>query len=224
MSSLQAKEIPPASDILGVLLAGGLARRMGGGDKCLISLAGQTLLRHVITRARPQVSGLLLNAAGNPDRFAPYRLPVAADVIPDFAGPLAGVLTGMEWAAKNRPQVKWVTTFATDTPFFPQNLVERMWAAINAESATLACASSGGRTHPVFGLWPVALRHDLRQALVQDGIHKVDRWTARFKLAQVDFPAQPFDPFFNINTPEDIATAEDHLNKMASLNNRAGLV
>jgi molybdopterin-guanine dinucleotide biosynthesis protein A len=192
--------------VLGVLLAGGLARRMGGGDKCLRPLGNRTILDHVIERSRPQVTELVLNANGDPNRFARFGLPVAADVIEGFAGPLAGVLTGMEWARAHQPDCAWIATIATDTPFLPPDLVTRLLAAV--QDADLACASSNRRTNPVFGLWPVALATDLRRAMTEESIRKVDVWTARYKLAVVDFPATPLDPFFNTNRPEDLAEAE----------------
>jgi molybdenum cofactor guanylyltransferase len=197
-------------EVLGVLLAGGQARRMGGGDKCLRELGGRPILERVIARARPQARAraLILNANGDPARFAAFGLPVAADAIEGFAGPLAGVLTGMEWARANRPELPWIATIATDTPFFPPDLVARMLDAIGHEGADLACAASGGRTHPVFGLWPVRLAPDLRRAMLEEDVRKVDAWTARYRLVQVSFPIEPFDPFFNTNRPEDLAEAE----------------
>jgi molybdopterin-guanine dinucleotide biosynthesis protein A len=194
--------------VLGVLLAGGQARRMGGGDKCLRPLGGRPILTRVIERARPQCAMLVLNANGDPTRFAAFGLPVAADVVEGFAGPLAGVLTGMEWARAHRPDLPWVATIATDTPFFPQDLVTRLLAAVQDQGADLACAASGGRAHPVFGLWPVRLAPALRHAMTDEGIRKVDVWTARYRLAQVDFSTDPLDPFFNTNRPEDLAEAE----------------
>ncbi len=200
-------EIDP-SQVLGVLLAGGQARRMGGGDKCLRPLAGRPILAHVIERMRPQAGALLLNANGEPARFEAFGLPVAEDVIEGFAGPLAGVLTGMEWAAANRPDCAWIVTAATDTPFLPPDLVRSMARAIEREGAELAVAVSNGRSHPVFGLWPVRLASDLRRAMVEEDIRKVDRFTARYRLAGADFPSAPFDPFFNTNRPEDLEAAE----------------
>ena len=197
-----------AAGVLGVLLAGGLARRMGGGDKCLRPLGGRPILEHVITRAQPQCAALVLNANGDPARFARFGLPVAADVVEGFAGPLAGVLTGMDWARTHRPDLPWVVTIATDTPFFPADLVARLLAAVRDHGADLACAASGGRAHPVFGLWPVRLADELRRAMVEEAIRKVDVWTARYRLAEVDFPTDPLDPFFNTNRPEDLAEAE----------------
>src|SRR5262249_40102179 len=123
------------------------------------------------------------------------------------AGPLAGVLTGMEWAARHRGDVEWLATFATDAPFFPRDLVARLHAAIAREQADMACARSAGQDHPVFGLWPGRLRHDLRRAM-EEGVRKVDLWTARHKIAVAEFAAGPFDPFFNANRPEDLAEAE----------------
>ena len=192
---------------VGLLLAGGLSRRMGGGDKCLRPLGGRPVLAHIIERARPQVSALVLNANGDPARFAAFGLPVASDVIEGFAGPLAGVLTGMEWAAAHRPDAAWLATFATDAPFFPRDLVARLLAAIERGKADMACARSDGQDHPVFGLWPVRLRADLRRAM-EEGVRKVDLWTARYKLAVAEFTTAPFDPFFNANRPEDLAEAE----------------
>ncbi len=180
---------------------------MGGGDKALLQLAGRPLLAHVIERAAPQVSSLVINANGDPARFASFGLDVVADPVKGFAGPLAGVLAGMDWAHANHPDASHIATIATDTPFFPRDFVERLTEAIES-GVDMACASSAGRHHPVFGLWPVALRQDLRSALVDEEIRKVDLWTARYKLAAVDFPAEPYDPFFNANRPEDLARAE----------------
>ena len=194
--------------IAGVILAGGLSRRMGGGDKCLRPIGGRPILAHIVERVRPQVAALVLNANGDPARFAPFGLPVAGDVVEGFAGPLAGVLTGMEWVLRNAPQCRWLASFASDAPFLPRDLVARLLAAVEAEQADLACAASGGQAHPVFGLWRVDLAAALRHALVEERIFKVDRWTARYRLVQVDFPIVPVDPFFNTNSPEDLAEAE----------------
>ena len=194
--------------VVGILLAGGLSRRMGGGDKCLRPLGETTILARVIARAAPQVAALALNANGDPTRFADYRLPIVADSIPDFAGPLAGVLAGVDWAAANGAGASHVASFATDAPFLPRDLVARFVAAREREGAVLVCAASGGRSHPVFGLWPVALRDELRRAMAEDGIRKVDAWTSRYRLAVVDYPAEPFDPFFNTNRPDDLVAAE----------------
>jgi molybdenum cofactor guanylyltransferase len=193
--------------IAGIVLAGGQSRRMGGGDKCLRLLAGRPILAHILERARPQVAALALNANGDPRRFAGFGLPVVADSIADFAGPLAGVLAGLDWAATTLPEATHVASFAGDAPFLPRDLVARLKAAL-ADGHDLACAASSGRAHPVFGLWPVALRETLRAALAVEGLRKVDQWTQRFRLATVEFAAAPFDPFFNTNRPEDLAEAE----------------
>ena len=194
--------------MIGLLLAGGRAMRMGGGDKGLRLLAGRPLLDHVIARLRPQLSRLLLNANGDPTRFAAYGLPVVGDSPPDFAGPLAGILAGLEWAAREAPDCPLLLSAPTDAPFLPRDLVGRLWAGRKAEGADIAMAASGGRTHPVVGLWPVALAPALRHALVAEGLRKVDIWTARYRVAVVDFPSVPVDPFFNANRPEDLAEAE----------------
>ena len=194
--------------VAGVLLAGGLSRRMGGGDKCLQRLGGESLLARAIARARPQVETLVLSANGDPGRFASYGLAVALDVIEGHAGPLAGILTGMEWARTHAPGCRWLASFASDAPFFPTDLVARLAAAVEGDAAELACAASGGRAHPVFGLWPVDLADALREALMGEEMRKIDRWTARYTLAEVAFADTPRDPFFNVNAPADLAEAE----------------
>jgi molybdenum cofactor guanylyltransferase len=194
--------------IAGIVLAGGLSRRMGGGDKCLRPLAGRPVLAYIVERARPQVAALALNANGDGARFAAFGLPVVADSVPDFAGPLAGVLAGLDWAAASVPDCTHVASFAGDAPFLPMDLVARLAAALADGRYALACAASDGRTHPVFGLWPLALRDALRQAMVEEGIRKVDAWTARYDLVAVDFATTPIDPFFNANRPDDLAEAE----------------
>ena len=193
---------------LGVLLAGGLARRMGGGDKPMKTIAGRTILERVIERLKPQCDQIIRNANGNASRFASFGLPVVADTIEGFAGPLAGVLTALDWTAAHRPDVEWVLSTATDCPFLPHDLVARLQHARISEGAQLAVAASGDQVHPVIGLWNVALREDLRHALVVEDMRKIDRWTARYKLATVTWPDKPIDPFFNANTIEDLAEAE----------------
>jgi molybdenum cofactor guanylyltransferase len=193
--------------IAGVLLAGGQSQRMGGGDKNLRMLGGKPILAHIIERAKPQVDALVLNANGDPQRFAGFGLPIVRDSVAGFAGPLAGVLAGLDWAATNLPEAELVASFATDAPFFPRDLVRRLAVALEEGGFDLACAQSNGQAHPVFGLWPVSLRGALREALA-GGLRKVDRWTARYKLVEVEFLAEPVDPFFNANRPEDLAEAE----------------
>ena len=200
--------MPPEPNICGLLLAGGQSRRMGGGDKCLMELGGQTLLRRLIATAAPQVGPLVLNTNSDPALFRDYGLPIAPDVVDGYAGPLAGVLTGLEWAAANAPYCDWVASFASDAPFAPTDLVSRMRTAIEREDSDMACASSAGRDHPVFALWPVRLAAELRAAVVTEGVRKVDTWTARYTLARAEFGTADGDPFFNINRPEDLAAAE----------------
>jgi molybdopterin-guanine dinucleotide biosynthesis protein A len=195
------------ADTLGVVLAGGLARRMGGGDKPLRLLGGRTMLDHVLGRLAPQVAAVVLNANGDPARFAGHGLPVVPDGLPDHPGPLAGILAALDWAAEARPDLSWVASVPGDSPFIPTDLVARLHAARAAGGAPLACARSAGQAHPPVGLWPVALRDELRAALLA-GERKIDRWSARHGCAHADWPDQPVDPFFNANAPEDVATAE----------------
>ncbi len=193
---------------LGVILAGGQARRMGGGDKGLLTLGRGTILGRVIDRLEPQVAGLALNANGDATRFAAFGLPVLADSIEGFAGPLAGVLAGLDWAAAKGAD--HIVTAAADTPFFPSDLVPRLLLAAEAEGQPIALARTDNGRHPTFGLWPTALRDDLRTALVE-GTRKVVAWTDRHGMAFADFPSGGFDPFFNVNTREDLALAQSYL-------------
>lgn len=197
--------------VAGVILAGGLARRMGGGDKGMIRLSGKPLLDHVIERLKPQTQALIINANGEPSRFSEYGLPVVKDSIEGAAGPLAGVLAGLDWAAKHG--FSHIVSAATDTPFFPRDLVAKFVAVKKQQGADLAVAASRGRQHPVFGLWPCGLREDLRHAVAEEGVRKVDRWTARHRLAVADFGARDYDPFFNANRPEDLSEAETILSR-----------
>src|SRR5690349_21219211 len=188
---------------LGLVLAGGLARRMGGGDKALIEIGGAPILDRVLARLRPQCTGIILNANGDPRRFASYNLPVIPDDVPDFAGPLAGILAALDWAAANVPSIEWVLSVPGDCPFLPHALAGTLHKARIVDNKMLACAKSGDWRHPVVGLWPVSLRADLRQALVHEGLHKIEVWTARHGVAIAEWPDHPVDPFFNVNTPED---------------------
>jgi molybdopterin-guanine dinucleotide biosynthesis protein A len=191
-----------------VLLAGGLARRMGGGDKPMRVIGGRTILARVIARLAPQCSQLILNANGDPARFAAFGLPVVPDSVAEFPGPLAGILAGLDWVAANRPDAEWMLSAAGDCPFLPRDLVARLEAARATEGAELAVAASGGQSHPVIGLWKVALREELRRALTVEDVRRIDRFTARYSLATVSWPTTPLDPFFNANTAEDLAEAE----------------
>jgi molybdenum cofactor guanylyltransferase len=191
--------------VLGVLLAGGLAQRMGGGDKPLKLVAGISILDRVIGRMVMQCDGLILNANGDPNRFAFTGLPVIPDSLPDYQGPLAGILAGMDYAADHGFQD--ILTVSADSPFLPRDLALRLILERRGAKLKLACAKSGGFTHPPIGLWNVELRHDLRKALL-DGERKIDRWTKRHGVAEVEWLNQPYDPFFNANSPDDLHKAE----------------
>jgi molybdenum cofactor guanylyltransferase len=198
----------PYPATLGLVLAGGLARRMGGGDKALIPIAGATILERVLVRLRPACSGIVLNANGDPSRFARFGFPVVADSVQDFAGPLAGILAGLDFVASSAPDIGWIVSSPGDCPFLPYDLVARLHQARRDAGVPLACARSGDWRHPVVGLWPVALRQDLRQALIGEGLRKIEVWTARHGVAMAEWPARPIDPFFNVNAPEDVKEAE----------------
>ena len=193
------------SPTVAVVLAGGQARRMGGGDKALLLLAGRTLLDHVLARLGPQVDAVVLNANGDPARFAAWGLPVVADGI--GAGPLAGVLAGLRWVRRHRPGAD-VLVVPTDTPFLPDDLVVRLRAG--RKTAALACASSGGRLHPVVGLWRLTLA-DALAASLHGGERRVEAWMQGQGLAEVAFAVEGGDPFANLNTKEDLAVAEQRL-------------
>ncbi len=199
----------PYPATLGLVLAGGLARRMGGGDKALIAIGGVAILDTACWRGcGPACTDIILNANGDPARFARYGLPVIPDSVPDFAGPLAGILAGLDWAAAHAPGLQWIASAPGDCPFLPHDLVSRLHQVRDAAGTPLACARSGDWRHPVVGLWRVALRDDLRHALIEESLHKIEVWTARHGVAIAEWPTTPIDPFFNVNTPEDAAQAE----------------
>ncbi|MEI6557354.1 MAG: molybdenum cofactor guanylyltransferase MobA [Rhodospirillaceae bacterium] len=193
------------TDIAGLILAGGRSRRMGGGDKALLTLGGVTLLTRVAATLAPQVGPLLLSAASDAVRGAAPGLPAVTDPLPDFAGPLAGVLAGLDWVRAKAPQCHWLISVPVDAPLLPADLVVRLAAAVEAGAGTLACARSGGRRHPVVCLWPLALAETLAEAVLVEGVRRVAEWLGRHRLALVDWPDQPLDPFLNVNTPEDFA-------------------
>jgi molybdenum cofactor guanylyltransferase len=193
---------------LGLILNGGLARRMGGADKGLVLLAGRPMLVHAIGRLRPQCAAVAISANGDAAHFTAFRLPVLADDPQDFAGPLAGMLAGLEHCARLGAAMTHVATLPADAPFAPHDFVARLHEARHASGAAIALAASGGRTHPVAALWPVALAADLRRALAHEGLRKVEAFAARFPLALAEWPCEPVDPFFNVNSPEDLARAE----------------
>lgn len=197
---------PPST--VGLVLAGGLARRMGGGDKARIKIGNVTILDRALTRLGPQCSRLIINANGDPKRFGDSGLPVVADSVPDYAGPLAGILAGLDWAAANAPAIEWLASAPGDCPFLPLDLITRLHQARKAGGTSLACAQSGEWRHPVVALWPVELREDLRRAVVEEGLRKIEVWTARHGVSLAEWPVAPVDPFFNVNTPQDAAHAE----------------
>ena len=197
----------PAPPTLGLVIAGGLARRMGGGDKARIAIGGVSILDRVLATLSAQCTGIIINANGDPGRFADTGLTVVPDSVPDFVGPLAGILAGLDWLAAQRNGVEWMVSVPGDCPFLPDDLVEKLHQARRAAGTPLACARSGEWRHPVVGLWPLALREDLRKALVEEGLRKIEILTARHSVAIADWPDQPIDPFFNVNTPEDAERA-----------------
>jgi molybdenum cofactor guanylyltransferase len=199
--------IPPT---FGLVLAGGLARRMGGGDKARITIGGISILDRVLARLSGQCVDIIINANGDPARFADTGCTVVADNVPDYPGPLAGILAGLDWLAAQDNGVEWLLSVPGDCPFLPDDLVERLHQARRKKGTgvALACARSGEWRHPVVGLWPLALRADLRQALVKEGLRKIEVWTTRHGVAVADWPPEPVDPFLNVNTPEDAERAE----------------
>lgn len=197
-----------SESVVGVILAGGLARRMGGGDKCLLPLAGKTLLQRTIERAQPQVSKLLLNANGNSLRFARTRLPVIADANPNNLGPLAGIHAGFIWMQVNTPKLEWLISFASDTPFFPRTLADEMLAAALAADKRLVVATSNSRVHPVFSLWHVSLASTIAAQLITGESPRLQEWINAQQPLEINFNQEGYDPFFNINTPQDLYAAE----------------
>jgi molybdenum cofactor guanylyltransferase len=193
---------------LGLILDGGRGRRMGGADKGLVPLAGRPMLAYAIDRLRPQCAALAISANGDPARFDGFDLPVLPDDPPDFSGPLAGIVAGLDHCARNAPRLAYAASLAADTPFAPGDFVARLHEARQGSGAEIAVAASGGRAHHVAALWPVALADELRRALVDERLSKVESVLRRFRVAIVDWPAARFDPFFNVNTPEDLARAE----------------
>ena len=198
--------IPPT---LGLVLAGGLARRMGGGDKARLEIGGESNLARLQATLSAQCTGIIINANGDLERFADTGCPVVPDNVPDHPGPLAGILAGLDWLAAQNNGIEWIVSVPGDCPFLPDDLVERLHQARRQKGTgvPLACARSGEWRHPVVGLWPLALREDLRKALVDEDLRKIEVWTARHSIAIADWPAEPIDPFFNVNTPEDAERA-----------------
>jgi molybdopterin-guanine dinucleotide biosynthesis protein A len=181
---------------------------MGGGDKGLRPVGGSSIIARVVAVMRPQCVGLVLNANGDPARLAELGLPVVADDLPGFQGPLAGILAGLDWIAAHHPESPRAVSVPTDTPFLPLDLVSRLETARAEAGADIAIACSGGREHPVVTLWPIEIRHALRKALVEDGLRKMGAFTSRCRVSRVEWPVAPYDPFFNANEPADLAAAE----------------
>lgn len=196
---------PPPT--LGAILAGGLSRRMGGGDKPLLVLQGRTLLEQVAERLAPQCESLIVNANGDPSRFQSLGFPVVSDSLAGSQGPLAGILTALEWTAVHHPGIAWIVTVPGDTPFIPQDLVRKLHEARLERGQPLACASSGSQAHFAVGLWPVSLRPDLHRAMTENDTRSIRDWAKRHRYAEASWPLEPFDPFFNINTPDDLDQA-----------------
>lgn len=200
-------DIPPPPTF-GLVLAGGLARRMGGGDKARIKIGGSTILDRVLATLSGQCIDIIINANGDPERFEDTGCIVVPDTVPGFAGPLAGILAGLDWLSEQNNGIEWMVSVPGDCPFLPDDLVEQLHEARRKQGVPLACARSGEWRHPVVGLWPVALRESLRKALVDEDLRKIEIWTARHGIAIADWPVEPIDPFFNVNTPEDAKRAE----------------
>ncbi|MFD2058002.1 molybdenum cofactor guanylyltransferase MobA [Mesorhizobium calcicola] len=205
-------------DVAGIILAGGQSRRMGGGDKSLLPLGGGCVLDQVVLRFGPQIGSLALSANGDASRFSRYELPVLADTVTGFAGPLAGILSGLEWAAA-KTACKAIVTVAGDTPFLPLDLVERLAGAADQRPCLIAVACSAGKRHPTFALWPTDCRGALRHFLVDEDIRRVSAFIDRHDFVEVEFPlpqsaGQPVDPFFNVNEPDDLVQAERLLRSM----------
>jgi molybdenum cofactor guanylyltransferase len=199
------------SKISGVVLAGGLSSRMGGDDKTLLTLAHKPILQHVIERLAPQVDDLIISANGNAQRFDAFKLPVVADTVADHMGPLAGILAGLEWTIKHHPHTPWMMSVSGDTPFLPLDVVAQLLNATQKTKSLLSVVRTQGFCHPTIGLWNTQLAESLRHALVEEALRKVSRFTERYPLSIVDFDHTPIDPFFNINTPDDLAQAERFL-------------
>lgn len=197
------------SKIVGVcILAGGLARRMGGLDKPLVEISGKTMLAHILSTIQPRTKGpIILNANGDLARYADYKLPIVPDIVPNFAGPLAGILTGLDWMNRYDPKPDFMLSLPGDAPLIPPNLIERLATTAETEQAEIVSVTSNNRTHPVIALWSLNLLEALRHAVINEGIRKIDLWTETKKLLYVDWDISPYDPFYNINRTEDLAYA-----------------
>lgn len=205
-----------STPVVGLILAGGLARRMGGGDKCLLPLAGKTLLQRTIERAQPQVDELLLNANGSSLRFARMRLPVIADQYSNNPGPLAGIHAGLAWLNKDDPDSEWLMSFASDTPFFPKDLVSKLMAAAIDKQVQIAVATTHAGMQPTFSLWHASLLGKIDIVLRSGTIPRLQDWITTQKYTAVEFSTKEYDPFFNINTPQDLYQAETQIARVGA--------
>ena len=208
-----------STEIVGVILSGGLSRRMGNRDKSSLQLADKPLFEHVLDRFSPQCNSVIISSNSHNEQLSSYQLPIIKDSLEGFLGPLAGLLASMEWVQKHQPDTQWIATVPVDTPFLPTNLVASLYQSIHDNHSTIACAASNKRTHPVIGLWPVKLLSDLRLALTEKDIRKIDLWTSHYKVSHPDFSYKTIDPFFNINCHEDLIEAEVLYDKLKRKNN-----
>lgn len=199
------------SEIIGVILAGGLSRRMSKQNKCFIPLNGKPLIEHVLEKLIPQCDTILINSNKQNERLVTYKLPIVRDTLEGFLGPLAGILSVMEWTKQHKPECKWIVTVPVDTPFLPDDLVSKLYQSVQSNHSELACACSQERSHPVIALWPTSLSDDLRHALIDEQMRKIDLWTSRYNISHQDFSNDHVDPFFNINCNEDLIEAESLL-------------
>ena len=191
----------------GIVLAGGESRRLGR-DKALVRLGGQRLVDRVADRLAPQVAALAISRHDGLLESPRPGATLLADAAGPRDGPLAGLLAGLDWAARHHPAATHVVTVAVDAPFLPTDFVERLAAALEAAGAQACVADSGGRRHPVACLWPIAARHVLREDLGREGSRRVGLFLDRLRPAVARWPAAPVDPFLNVNTAEDLAAAE----------------
>jgi molybdenum cofactor guanylyltransferase len=208
------------SAVVGAVLAGGQARRLGARGKSAHMLGGRPLIRHVYDRVRDQVGEVVVNGSPETARLLAANVRSVSDLTADGAiegraGPLVGILSVLEWAADERPGVEWIATFPTDTPFLPKDFVARARNALSGDGADIACAASGGRVHPVVGVWPVGLAPALRRMVVDDGVRRADAILETFGVARIKYEPEPVDPFFNVNTADDLAAAEELLSGLS---------
>ena len=197
------------NQILGVILAGGLSRRMGNINKSLVKINNKTLLETTYNLVKKQLNNVIINSNLNLKKEINLNLEIIPDKIPGYLGPLSGIFSTMKWAKENLPKCKWIASFPVDSIFFPDNFIQIMVNKIKNETQ-IVCAKSNGRTHPVFALWSLELINDLEIALIKEGVRKIDEWTNRYNLEIVDFENNKIDPFFNINPKKDLELARNY--------------